>query len=109
MADTIKILGQAALSATTLTDIYTVPGATSAAVSSVVVCNRGTSDTTFRLSVAIAGAADANAQYLYYDQPIYANDTFVATIGLSLATTDKLRAYAGNANLSVNVFGTEVA
>lgn len=108
MADATKVLGQAALAATTLTDIYTVPGATSAVVSTVYICNRGSAATSFRLSVAIAGAADANAQYLYYDVPIPGNDTFALTVGLTLATTDKLRAYAGNGNLSVSAFGVEV-
>lgn len=108
MADTLKVLGQSALSATTLTDIYTVPGATSATVSSLVVCNRGGSATTFRVSVAPGGAADANSQYIYYDVSIPANDTFVATIGLTLATTDKVRGYAGNGNLTISLYGVEV-
>lgn len=107
MADTIKVLAQSALSATTLTDVYTVPGATTTVVSSVTICNRGTA-TTFRLSVAIAGGADANAQYLYYDLAIPANDTFALTLGVSLGAADVLRAYAGSANVSVNVFGVEL-
>lgn len=108
MANTIKVLAQSAPSATTLTDVYTVPSATTAVVSSLVVCNRGGTATTFRISVAVAGAADATKQYLYYDVAIAANDTFVATIGLTLGTADVVRAYAGNANLSVNVYGEEV-
>lgn len=109
MADTFKVLGQSAPSATTLTDVYTVPAATSAVVSTIVVCNRGGSATTFRISVAVGGAADATKQYLYYDEPIAANDTWMATIGVGMATTDVLRAYAGNGNLSVSVFGVEVS
>lgn len=108
MADALKVLGQVALSATTLSAIYTVPGATSTTVSSVVVCNRGGSSTTFRISVAVAGAADATKQYIYYDLPIPANDTFIATIGVTLATTDILRGYAGNGNLTMQAFGVEV-
>lgn len=109
MAETRKTLGQEALPATTLTDVYTVPGATSAVVSSISVCNRAASDTTFRLSVAQAGAADATEQYLYYDVTLPANDTFVATIGVTLAATDVVRAYAVSANVSVNVFGVEIS
>lgn len=108
MAETFKILGQAALAATTLTDVYTVPAATSASISSVIVCNRGATATTFRISLAIAGAGDATAQYLYFDTPIEANDTFIATIGVTLATTDVLRAFAGNTSLSVNVVGVQI-
>ena len=107
MAQVVKILAQAALSATTLTDVYTVPTATEAVVSSVTICNRGGSDATFRLAVAQAGAANANKQYVYYDTSVPANDTFTATIGISLGDSDVLRAYASNGNISVNVFGVE--
>lgn len=109
MADTTKVLAQTAPSATTLTDSYTVPWATMTTISSVVVCNRGGTAATFRLSAAVAGAADATKQYLYYDVPLAANDTFIATIGLTLNATDVLRVYASNGNLSFNTFGVEVA
>jgi len=108
MANTLKTLSQTAPSATTLTDSYTVPGATQAVVSSVVVCNRSATATSFRISVAVAGAADATKQYLYYDVPIAGNDTFVATIGVSLGAADVVRVYATLATLSFNVFGAEV-
>ena len=107
MAETLKVLGQLNPSATSLTDCYTVPAATSASISSVVICNRGTA-TTFRISIAVAGIADNAKQYLYYDLPIAANDTFIATIGVSLATTDVVRVYAGSANLAFTIFGVEV-
>ena len=108
MTDTLKVLGQSAPGAASLTDLYPVPGATGTAVSSVSVCNRSATPTTFRLSVAPAGAADANSQYLYYDVPIAGNDTFVATLGITLAATDKVRCYATLATLSFSLFGVEV-
>ena len=108
MADTLKILGQAALTATTLTDVYTVPADKSATISTLMVCNRGNTSATFRISVCVAGAADTTAQYIYYDQLVDANSTFAITVGITLAATDVVRAYATTANLSVNVFGVEV-
>jgi hypothetical protein len=108
MADTNKILGQSAPGATTPTTLYTVPAATSTTVSSIVVCNRGGSATTFRISLAPGGAGDATSQYLYYDVAIAGNDTFAFTGGLTLATTDLIRVYAGNANLTFSVYGVEV-
>ena len=109
MAEEMKVLGQQAPGAATLTPLYTVPGGKKAAVSSVVICNRGGTATVFRISLAVAGAADAVKQYLYYDIPIAANDTFVATIGITLDATDVLRCYAGNANLSFNALGVEIS
>ena len=107
MADTWKVLGQAAPSATTETDLYTVPGSTSTTISSIVVCNRG-SAATFRISVSAGGGATANKDYLYYDLAIPANDTFAGTLGITLAATDVVRVYASTANLSFSVFGVEV-
>ena len=109
MANVYKILGQAATSATTPTDLYTVPSATSTVCSSIVVCNRGGTATTFRVSISAAGAATANKDYVYYDVTIAGNDTFVATVGFTLATTDKVRVYAGNASLSFSLYGTEIS
>ena len=107
MTNTIKTLGQVATGATTETTLYTVPALTSSVISSLYVCNRGSTATTFRVSVAVGGGATANKDYLYYDVPISGNDTFVCTVGLTLATTDKVKVYAGNASLSFNLFGQE--
>jgi hypothetical protein len=108
MAEAAKVLAQVNPSATTLTDGYTVPGATSAVVSSITVANRSSTPTSFRISVAVAGAANDNKQYLYYDVEIPGNDTFVATIGVTLETTDVIRVYAAAAQLSFNIFGVEI-
>ena len=108
MAEELKVLSQNALAATTLTDCYTVPASKSAAVSSVVVCNRGATDTTFRIALAIAGAVDATKQYLYYDTTVSANDTYIATIGITLATTDVIRVYSAGASTSVTTLGVEI-
>ncbi len=108
MATTPKILGQVLPATTAITDAYTVPAATSATVSSVVVCNLSSSTLAFKVSVAIAGAADTNKQYLYFNVSIEGNDTFIATIGATLAATDKIRVATNSGNsLSFNVFGIE--
>jgi hypothetical protein len=107
MAETRKVLGQSNPAATTLTDAYTVPGATQAVVSSIVVANRGAA-TSFRVSIAIAGAADDNKQYIYYDIAIGANTTFAATLGITLGAADVVRVYATLATLSFNIFGVEL-
>lgn len=108
MPNTYLVLGQVAPLATTETLLYTVPGATSAVISSVTVTNRGATTTTFRVSISVAGAATTNKDYLYYDVPIPANDTFIATVGLTMAATDVARVYAGNANLSFGLWGSQV-
>jgi len=49
----------------------------------------------------------ANAHYLYYDVQLQAGDSFAATIGVTLAATDVVTAYASTADLSFSLFGEE--
>jgi hypothetical protein len=109
MATTAKILGQSKPSATTLTDTYTVPGATTATISTITVSNQSATATSFRISVAVAGAADTPKQYLYYDIAIAGNDTFATTIGITLGAADVVRTYNTLATLSFNIFGVETS
>lgn len=107
MAETIKVLAQADVGAA-LADLYTVPAATSAVISSIVIANRSASTRTFTLKLAPGGVADANAHHLYAAVPLTKNNTFVATIGITMAATDKLRIVSDAAGaLSVTVLGTE--
>lgn len=109
MATTIKTLGQSNPAATTLTTLYTVPAATSTVASSLVIANRSATATAFRIAVRPAGASISNEHYLYYDIAIAGNDTFVATLGLTLATTDVVSVYATLATLSFSLFGQETS
>lgn len=109
MADSLKILGSAAPVAATSTLLYTVPASTGTTISSITVCNTSATATSFRISVAAAGAALATNQYVYYDQLIDGNSTYTATIGVTLAATDVVRVYATLATLSFNAFGVEVS
>lgn len=107
MATTLKVLGQSNPLATTLTDLYTVPALTSTVCSSIFVCNRSAVATSFRIAIRPNGVAISNEHYLYYDLPIPANDTFTATVGLTLGNTDVVSVYATDATLSFNLFGQE--
>jgi len=108
MAESFKVLGQANPFATTDTDLYTVPASTSASVSTISVANRSATGTTFRVYVAVAGAATDPKQAIFHDQAIDGNTSVTITLGITLATTDKIRVYAGAATLSFNVFGVEI-
>lgn len=103
-----RILGQAAPAATILTLLYTVPAATNTTSSSIVVANQNATSIKFRVSVAIAGAADTPAQYLYFDALLSGNSTFIATVGITLGATDVMRVQTDTANVSFNLFGAEV-
>ena len=94
--------------AATLTTIYTVPGATTTVVSSIVATNLSATPTTFRIAVQPLGAAIDDSHYLYYDVVIPGNDTFVFTGGITLIATDVISVYATLATLSFNLFFQEI-
>lgn len=108
MATAYKVLGQSAPSATTLTDLYTVPSSTSTVVSTIIVANRSASPATYRIAVSPAGASIANQHYIAYDVTVGASDSTTLTLGITLATTDVVRVYGSTANLTFNVFGSEI-
>lgn len=107
MADSLKVLGQSFPTPSVLTDLYTVPASTQTTISSIIVCNQHTDFINFSISIAVAGIADDPKQYIYYNLPLDTNDTFIATIGLSLNSTDVVRVKTDNA-ASFNIFGVEV-
>jgi hypothetical protein len=109
MTSTVKVLGQASPGAASLSTLYTVPALTSAVCSSIVVCNQSATPTTFRIAVRPAGASIDPKHYIYYNVAISGNDTFVCTIGATLAATDVISVYATLATLSFNVFGQEIS
>jgi len=109
MAYSYKVLAQSAPSAVTNTNVYTVPSSTQAIVSSITVANRSASGTTFRIAIRPAGATLANQHYIAYDVTLAPNDTTILTIGITLAATDVVTVYASTANLSFNIFGSEIS
>jgi hypothetical protein len=109
MATTYKVLGQSAPAATTSADVYTVPSATEAIISSIVVANRAATAGTYRLSVRPNGASIANQHYIAYDVPLSGNDSVALTLGVTLDAADVVTVYASTADFSFNLFGTEIA
>jgi len=109
MATSYKVLGQSNPSATTATTLYTVPAATQAVISTLVVCNQASTAATFRLAVRVGGAALAASQYLAYDVTVGAADSTALTLGITLAATDIVTIYASSATLSFTAFGSEIA
>lgn len=107
MTFTYKTLAQSNPSATTLTAAYTVPTATAAIISTIVIANRSGTATSFRISIAVAGAADNSKQYIAYDTAIAGNQTIGITFGVTLSAGDIIRVYATLATLSFNIFGVE--
>lgn len=110
MATSYKILGQAHLTTTSDTDVYTVPASTETIISTVIVANIGASATTFNIALRDNGDTLANKHYIAKEVPIAANDSTTLTLGMALEATDVVTCKAGAADLlSFNLFGAEIA
>jgi hypothetical protein len=108
MPKNYKILGQSAPAATTNTALYTVPANTQAVVSTFVIANRAATSATYRIAARPSGATLANEHYLAYDVTVGAGDSTTLTLGITLAATDVVTVYSSTANLSFNLFGSEI-
>lgn len=99
------ILGQTALSATTLTTVYTVPASTLGVVN-INITNRSTSATAdVRIALA-AGATPTNGEYIEFDAVIPARGVLERT-AIVMNATKQVVVYASTANCSVSVYGLE--
>ena len=109
MATTYKVLGQSNPAATTATTLYTVPSATEAVVSTIVIANLTATAATFRIAIRPNGAALANSQYIAYDITVGASDSTALTLGITMDAADVITVYASTANLTFTAFGSEIA
>ncbi len=111
MATTYRILGQIAPAANVAggSQLYAAGSTTSAVISTLAVCNRGTSAATYRIALREDNAALDNKQYLAYDTTIPGNTTTTFTLGITLSGSDSITVSASTANLTFQAFGSEVA
>jgi glucose-6-phosphate dehydrogenase assembly protein OpcA len=109
MPTNYKVLGQVNPTATTLTTLYTVPSATEAVISSIVIANLTATAATFRIAVRPNGASITNSQYVGYDITVGASDSTVLTLGITMDAADVLSVYASTANVTFSAFGSEIS
>ena len=111
MGETRKILGQMDCAASTTVTACKITSAYEAIVSSLVFCNRGNATCLCAYLVSAGDSGEAADQYLYWDLAIPADDTFVATIGMTLSAGDEIRVAADStqaSSVTVTVFGVEI-
>ena len=92
--DYSKNIGQALASTVTPTAIYTVPSWQIAHIARIFFCNTWVSNGNVSIAVAKAWAVDTAAQYIYYNLPIPAGDTFLTAPEIWLESWDVVRAVA---------------
>jgi hypothetical protein len=89
-------------------DLYTVPAATEAVISTIAVANTTTSAGTFRIFVRIGGAAAAQGtNALVWDSAIDPTDTVFLTVGVALAAGDIVTVRASASDIVFTAFVNE--
>jgi hypothetical protein len=108
MATSYKVLGQLA-PASTSGDLYTVPSATEAIISTINVVNTGTADSTISVAIRKNGATLATNQYIVNGLILNPKVTFTYTSGLTMDAADVITVISTNNDCAFSAFGTEIA
>lgn len=118
MANSYKVLGQATPANTNNTNLYTVPAATQAVVSTLVVSNVSGGaivsndyvSSTCRIFVRVNGAEPSIGNALIYNGEVFPGDFTAITIGITLSAGDIITVQSSVANtLTFQAFGSEIA
>ena len=107
MATTYKILGQITGSSAT-SSLYTAPAATQTVVSSLVIANRSTSNSTFWIAAVPSGSSLDPKHYLAFNVPISGSDSTALTLGITLGAEDQIQ-ISGMATGSFTLFGSQIS
>jgi hypothetical protein len=112
MAQTYKRLGAINPTANTQTNVYVVPAATEAVISTITVCNQTASNVSYSLilmpSSIFASPAGA-AHFLVRGATVPAADSIILTIGLTANAGSILAANTNDGNISFSAFGSEIS
>jgi len=88
--------------------MYTCPVLTSTVISSLIVCNRGSTAGYYQVAISPSTTV-ANQDFIVYNDLAAASETVGLSLGLTLDTTNKyLMVSASNANFTFSAHGFEV-
>ena len=111
MAQSYKRLGAINITANTQTNVYVVPSATEAVISTVTICNQTSSNASYSLIVMPSGAfaSPANREdFIVRGAVVPAADSIILTIGLTANAGTIIAANSNFTNVSFSVFGSEI-
>jgi len=112
MAQSYKRLGAINPSANTQTNVYVVPAATSAVVSTITICNQATTNASYSLALMDASQFNASAPvatFLVRGAIVPAADSIILTIGLTANASSVFVANTNSPNISFSMFGSEIS
>ena len=106
MATAYKVLGQLKPGANTLADVYTVPGSTSAVLSSITVCNQTATNASYSIAIAPNGESANDKHFIVRGGVVPQADAIGITLGLTMDAADVVRCNTNTLGVSFSVFGT---
>lgn len=110
MATTYKVLGQVNPGDTAVNDLYTVPSATSAVVSTITATNVTGAPSAISVFVVPDGDTAGTGNALVYEAELVANAIQAFTLGITLSAGDKLQVQIGTSSaVTFQAFGSELS
>jgi hypothetical protein len=114
MPTAYKILGQTLPTANTLSNVYVIPAATSAIISTISICNQSSANANVDIMIRPINDTLANKHYLIKGVTIPRADTMILSPGITLnasvivAVNNAVVTGETAASVSFNVFGVEL-
>lgn len=109
MATAYKVIAQASPSANTDVDVYTVPSATEAVLSTISVANRSESLSVYSIAIRVDGASLSDKDYIVYRSELPPTTSIFLTLGITLSAADVITVRSSSGQISFNIFGSEIS
>jgi len=94
----------------TYATLYSTGAATTAVISSIIICNESSSaSVTVRVGIAASAGTPASGSFILYDRTIPANDTLTLTAGFALGNTKFIRVSSSAATVSFTAGVSEIS
>ena len=111
MPQTFKRLGAINPSANTQTNVYIVPAATEAVISTVTICNQAQTNASYSLIVMNASEFTSPAPvrtFVVRGASVPAADSIILTLGMTANAGSIIAANTNSPNISFIAFGSEI-
>lgn len=100
---------QGTASTGTYATLYNVPSATQAVISTIVICNTGSTTANYRIGLDTAAGTPGASEWLVYDASIAGNDTVGITLGICLEATKYIRVSSSANTVTFSAFVSEIS
>ena len=100
---------QGTASTGTYATLYTTPAATSAVISSIVICNTTASAATYRIGLDTTAGTPGASEWLVHDATVPANDSIILTFGACLDAGKYIRVSSSADTVTFSAFVSEIS